>query len=52
MGGLPVRRSLLNMDYFLVLRVLIEGEVEIENGFFEKLGKIYFLSACTAMYLY
>lgn len=52
MGALPFNKSQLQVSYFFIVRVLIEGEVEIENGFFEKLGEIYFLSVFTVIYLY
>lgn len=52
MDGLPFNKSQLQASYFFIMCVLIEGEVEIENGFFKKLGEIYFLPAFTVFYLY
>ena len=52
MDGLQANKSQLQLSYFFIMRVLIEGEVKIENGFFEKLGEIYFLSVFTVIYLY
>jgi len=52
MDGLPFNKSQLQASYFFIMCVLVEGEVEIENGFFKKLGEIYFLPAFTVFYLY
>ena len=46
------RRSDSREGYLVVLALLIEGEVEVEDGFFEVLGEVHFLPACRGGYLY
>lgn len=40
------------MCYLFVAGLLVEGEVEVEYGFFEELGEINFLSGWMDAYLY
>ena len=51
-AALHVHKSRLYSNYFFILSILVESEVKVENGFFEKFGEIYFLSVFTVIYLY
>lgn len=52
MGGLRGRRSGWGWGYFFIGGVLMEGEVEVEDGFFDVLGQVYFLPDYSDCYLY
>lgn len=49
---LLVRRSGWTALYLFVVGVLVEGEVEVEDGLFEVLGEVDFLSDWEDIYLY
>ena len=49
---LLVRRSGSTVLYLFVVGVLVEGEVEVEDGLFEVFGEVDLLSGWEDMYLY
>ena len=52
MVGQRISRSGCGWVYLFVVAVFVEGEVEVEDGLFEVLGEVHFLSAWGAWYLY
>ena len=48
----PARKSASAFSYLLVVAVLVEGEVEVEDGFFEEFGEIDLLPLFGGGYLY
>lgn len=39
-------------EYFFVVDFLVEGVIEIEDGFLEELGQVHLLSVSVSTYLY